>query len=690
MVRRSAYYFNRELSWLKFNQRVLQEAADMTNPLLERLRFIAIMSSNMDEFFMIRVAGLKHYVEQHVVKRDAANMTPQQQLDSIANLSNRIVDTEYQYLKQLFEELEAYQLSFVAVEALTDIQKKWLEAYFLQNVYPVVTPLAVDASHPFPFLANRTINAVVKLRKKDLEEEQVAILPLPSVLDRIIEIPKEGEKRLFVYLEDVILYFASHFFLGYTIEDAMLFRVTRDADLELSDDGAEDLLRAMERSLRRRRRGMVVRLEVAVKEEKADSPLLGFIMHHLQIREEDVFRIAGPLDTRMFFSFIDKVDYEFLKYPVFTPCLPQDLVGAPRDIFAAIREKDIFLHHPYESFDTVIQFIEQAAQDPRVLAIKQTLYRVSSDSPIIAALARAADKGKQVTVLMEVKARFDEENNIIMARRLEKAGCHVIYGLVGLKTHSKITMVVRRDEDGIRRYVHLATGNYNGSTAKIYTDCGILTCHEAYGEDASAFFNLISGYSDPPEWSTFGVAPFNLREKIVRAIDQEIMRAKRGERGYIIIKVNALLDEGIIEKLYQASEAGVEIELIIRGICTLRPGMTDVSENITVRSIIGRYLEHHRIYYFYNGGEETIYISSADLMPRNLNDRVELLVPIQEVRHKKRIKDILAVYLSDYKKAHFMRSDGTYYKKEAKGTQSAHDRLSEEAEQKSICMDFLV
>lgn len=686
MFSKPSYFFNRELSWLKFNKRVLYEANDRTNPLLERLRFIAITSSNLDEFFMIRVAGLKHYIENKVTHKSFEIMSPQKQLEGIEKLSKRIVNRQYVFLKELIDELERENIKFRKTKDLEGVKKAWVKDLFMRNVYPVVTPLAIDASRPFPFLANRTINMVVRLHKNsDPNKKHIAILPLPSVLRRILEIPNQGEEREFILLEDVIIYYADQFFPGYTIDDCLTFRVTRDSDLEIDEDRQKDLLTEMQKSLRARRKGMAVRLEVQMEGFK-DSDLLAFIMEKLQLGENDLFRIYGPLDTTMYFSFCDIDGFDHLRFKPFNPCTPLDLIGKGNDLFAAIREKDIFLHHPFESFSPVIRFVEQAASDPKVLAIKQTLYRVSSDSPIIAALARAADNGKQVTVLMEVKARFDEENNIIMARKLEKAGCHVIYGLVGLKTHSKITMVVRRDEDGIRRYVHLATGNYNGSTAKQYTDCGIFTCNDEYGQDASAFFNLISGYSDPPTWNKFAVAPLNLREKIVEAIDREIEFARTGEPAYIVAKVNSLLDKNIIEKLYEASAAGVKIDLIVRGICSLRPGMTNISENITVRSIIGRFLEHHRIMYFKNGGKESIYISSADWMPRNLNDRVELMIPIEEKAHKERIKDILNLYLNDCKKAHIMRSDGTYYKKacnpDALSAQRTLCRMAIKAEKK--------
>lgn len=670
MFSNPAYYFNRELSWLKFNQRVLQEAVDPRNPLLERLKFAAITSSNMDEFFMIRVAGLKHGAETGIHKVDAANMTPSEQLSAIATLAKRIVKIQSKYIRDLLELLKAEGLEFLSTRELTERQLNWLKDYFERNIFPVVTPLAVDSSHPFPFLANRTINTVVRLKpnKKEMDpslpgakgDHKIAILPIPSVLDRIIEVPSEKEEvRQFITLEDSIRYFAEQFFLGYEVEEDLTFRVTRDADLEIDEEDAKDLLQEVEKSLQARRRGMVVRLEV---EGTTQNSLLNNLMSELQITEDDVYFIDTYLDAKMYFPFSSMDGYDHLRYEDYTPQVPSDFVGVEDSIFDAIRKEDRFIHHPYESFDAVEKFVEEAAMDNNVLAIKQTLYRVSSNSPIIAALMKAADRGKQVTVLMEVKARFDEENNIIMARRLEKSGCHVIYGLVGLKTHSKITMVVRREQDGIRRYVHLATGNYNGSTAKIYTDCGIFTCNDEYGADASAFFNLISGYSDPPVWNKFGVAPLNLRERVVAEIDEEIRQAKMGNKAHMIVKMNSLLDTGIIAKLYEASVSGVKIELIIRGICTLRPQMKGVSENITVRSVVGRFLEHHRLMYFYHGGKEHMFLSSADWMPRNLNDRVELLVPIEEEKHKKRAKEILDYYLRDNVKAHSMQTDGTYRK----------------------------
>ncbi|MDU7755161.1 MAG: polyphosphate kinase 1 [Veillonella sp.] len=617
MFSNAKYFFNRELSWLKFNQRVLLESIDPNTPLLERLRFIAIASSNLDEFFMIRVAGLRHQVVNGIVKYDAAHMDAKAQLKAIDESVQRLVSMQSTYLNNVLTELEAHGFFFTHPDTLDVKTKAWLRHYFEEHIYPVVTPLAVDSGHPFPFLTNHTINAIVRIfqiQEDGTKDYKIAILPIPSVLDRIIEVPSRGNKEhRFVYLEDVITYYANQFFQGYGIEDYMVFRITRDADLEIDEEEATDLL--------------------------------------------------GHLDCRMYFDFCNYPGYDKLRYEPFDPKIPSELVDHEGDsLFSIIGKQDLFVHHPFESFAVVEQFIAQAAIDPDVLAIKQTLYRVSGDSPIIASLIKAADNGKQVTVLMEVKARFDEENNIHMARRLEKAGCHVIYGLKGLKTHSKITMVVRRETDGIRRYVHLATGNYNGKTARMYTDCGIFTCNDEYGDDASRFFNLISGYSDPPIWNKFIVAPLNLREKIMELIDREIEFAKNGEEAYIIGKMNSLLDKKVIAKLYEASSAGVRIDLIVRGICTLRPGIAGVSDNITVRSIVGRFLEHHRLFYFRNGGNESLYLSSADWMPRNLNERVELMIPIEDKRHKERVKSILDLYLDDTLKAHFMRADGSYHK----------------------------
>lgn len=657
------YYFNREVSWLKFNQRVLQEAVDKVNPLLERLRFLAIGSSNLDEFFMIRVAGLRHQEQSGIVKYDAAHMDASMQLKAINEAAKKQVALQYGYLGALLKDLSHEGIHILKMDHLTADELEWAREYFKKMIFPVITPLAVDSGHPFPFLVNKTTNTVVMLHKEDSKEERMAILPIPSVLSRLIEMPNRSKKEVsFLLLEDLVNYFSGEFFLGYHIDKQMTFRVTRDADLDIAEEEATDLLREIERSLRKRRRGAMVRLEVSAG---YDEELLSYILDNLQLEREWVYEVKNMLDLTCLFQLCDIPGYDHLRFQPYYASYPRDLEPY-HSIFEAIQAQDILVHHPFESFRGVENFIAEAAQDPNVLAIKQTLYRVSGDSPIITALVKAADRGKQVTVLMEVKARFDEENNILMARRLEKAGCHVIYGLKGLKTHSKITMVVRREEDIIRRYLHIATGNYNSKTARLYTDCGYFTCDECYSEDASMFFNLISGYSDPPEWHEFIVAPLNLRQRIMELIDGEIEEVKAGREGHIIAKMNSLLDRDVIAKLYEASAAGVKIELIIRGICTLRPGIEGVSDHITVRSIVGRFLEHHRILYFKHGGDDKIFISSADWMPRNLNDRVELMIPIENGEQKERLYNILRLYLSDNQKSHIMRADGSYRKSVSK------------------------
>lgn len=653
------YYLNRECTWIMFNDRVLREAMIPTNPLLEQLNFIAITASNLDEFFMVRVAGVKHLIESGVKHLDIAGMTPQGQFEAIQDMVHKQVDLQYQYFGTIKEKLQQEGLEFVTVDSLNTDQKLWLEGVFERELYPVLTPMAVDSSHPFPFLGSLNLNLAVLLRKKEGDPTvKTAILPVPtSVIDRIIKIPNTGDTKKFLFLEDVLAAFADRLFLGCDILEAVPFRVTRDADLRIDDD-AEDLLVEVEKSLKKRRKGAAVRLEL---DAKASRTIKEFLRTELQLEDKDMYMIPGPIDCKVFFSFTGIEGYDQLRYPPFTPQPSYELamIDAP-DFWSKITKQDIMVQHPYETFDTIEHFIQLAASDPNVLAIKQTLYRVSSHSPIIAALAKAAENGKQVTVLMEVKARFDEENNIIMARKLEKAGCHVIYGFMGLKTHSKITLVVRREEDGIRRYVHLATGNYNGKTARIYTDVGIITANTLIGVDASAFFNLLSGYSDPPTWNKLGVAPLNLRERIYEEIDQEIAWAKKGKKALIVAKMNALLDKGVIAKLYEASAAGVKIQLVVRGICVLRPGLKDVSENIEVHSIVGRFLEHSRILYFYNNGKEDVFISSADWMPRNLNERVELLTPIEFPPHKERAKEMLKLYFGDNVKAYGMNPDGTY------------------------------
>ncbi len=666
------YILNRELSWLAFNRRVLEEAVDPNNPLLEKLNFLAITSSNLDEFFMVRVAGLKHQQERDAEQRDNANMTADEQLSAISEKTHALVSRQYQYLKGILADLDREGLRFIDPSEAGEVQLRWLTEYFEREIFPVVTPMAVDSSHPFPFLASKSLNVALLLEKNEKGEEvdeddvdvKTAIVPVPSVLPRIIALPQEKThpgKREFVLLENVIRHFGDRFFIGYDLLEAGAFRITRDADLELDEEDAQSLVAEVERQLKKRKKGDAVRLEYAAG---ASRFLLRFMASLTNLEKEDLYAIDGPIDLTVYFSFCGLKGYERLHYPEAHPHLPQSqLALGDGNIFEMIRQNDLLIHLPYESFDaSVVKFVSEAARDPAVLAIKQTLYRVSSSSPIIQALEYAAQNGKQVTVLMEVKARFDEANNIRMARRLEKAGAHVIYGLVGLKTHSKCTLVIRREKDGIRRYVHVATGNYNASTAKLYTDLGILTCNDFFGADASAFFNLLSGYSDPPMWNSFIVAPLNLRRRCTEFIEREIRHAKNGEDAHMIAKMNSLLDKEIIEKLYEASQAGVKIELIVRGICVLIPGIPGLSENITVRSIVGRFLEHSRVFWFANGGREELYIGSADWMPRNLNDRVELMVPVEDPVLRARIKDMVDTELADNQKAHTMQPDGSWKK----------------------------
>lgn len=648
------YFYNRELSWLKFNLRVLKEAMGKETPLLERLKFIAISASNLDEFFMVRVAGLWSNFDSGVEKRDASGMSVHEQLVAISQAAHEQVRTQTKSLIALMAEMDAVKLHFRRVKDLSELGKDWLEEYYREVVFPVLTPMAVDASRPFPFLANKTLNLAVELIKAD-GEHSMGLIQVPSVLDRIVEVEPEG-KRTFVFLEDIIASHCHDLFKGCHILDMVSFRVTRDSDLDLEKDDSVDLMKEVEESLRKRKRGAAVRLEIF---KTNNNRIKKFLEENLDVTEMEVYEINGPLDPTCFFKFIGMKGMWPWLYEPFVPQRPLELPD-DSDLFAAIRENDILLHHPYESFDPVVKLVSDAADDPQVLAIKQTLYRVSGNSPIVAALARAAENGKQVTVLVELKARFDEENNILWARRLEKAGCHVIYGLVGLKTHAKIILIVRKEDNGIRRYLHLGTGNYNDSTAKLYTDLGLMTANDEFGSDASAFFNLLSGYSEPPVWNKLVMAPLGLREKIYALIDNEIAMVRAGREGHIIAKMNSLIDQPVIQKLYEASAAGVHIDLIVRGICGLRTGIEGISDNITVRSIVGRQLEHSRIFWFANGGEEQLYLSSADWMPRNLNDRVELFFPVETEEHIHRIKALLDLYLRDNVGAHMMQSNGTY------------------------------
>lgn len=648
------YYINRELSWLRFNLRVLRESGVKSMPVLERLKFVCISASNLDEFFMVRVAGLYNQLENGINKKDAAGLTVEEQLNMIAKSAHMQMKAKYRYLFSILKELRNEGIMLSRVGDVEESGKEWLEEYYREIVYPVLTPMAVDASRPFPFLMNRTLNLAVELINNEGQHSR-GFVQVPSVLPRIIEVER-CKQRTFVFLEEIIIVHCQDLFKGCEILDIVPFRITRDSDLDVDEEDTENLLKEIEISLRKRKRGASVRLEIL---KTRNQSIKRFLAENLDLTEQAIYEISGPLDVTCFFKFIKLLNEPKWEFEPFVPQKPLELPKMD-NLFDRIREHDILLHHPYESFEAVIKFVSDAANDPDVLAIKQTLYRVSGNSPIVAALARAAENGKQVTVLVELKARFDEENNIIWARRLEKAGCHVIYGLVGLKTHAKIILIVRKEPDGIKRYVHLGTGNYNDNTAKLYTDVGLMTASDQFGSDASAFFNLLSGYSDPPVWNKLVMAPLGLRQKLYELIDNEIKQVKKGHEGHIIAKMNSLIDKEIIKKLYEASIGGVKIELIVRGICGLKPGLAGISENITVRSIVGRQLEHSRIFYFANGGSEQVYLSSADWMPRNLNERVELFFPVESARHIKRIKDILELVLKDNVGAHILQSNGSY------------------------------
>ena len=651
------YYNNRELSWLDFNYRVLQESYDKNNPLLEKLNFISIFSSNLDEFFMVRVAGLKDQVKMGYDKpENKAQMTPQEQLDAIKIKNTDYVNTQYQRYNELIKELANYDIEMVKPEDLSDALIEKLEKEFKLSVLPTLTPLGIDAYHPFPKLNNKSLNIFVDIDTEDAINS--AIVQIPSLIPRFLTL-NEGTKQYVVMVEDVITYFINYLFTGYEVLNTFTFRITRNADLTIHEDGAEDLLIEIERFLKERKSGSAVRLELDCRTSEKEN--VEWLINQLEIEDNDIYYLDGPLDLTFLFGLVDHLSHKlkYLTYEKYTPQPPRSLGN--KNIYQLSLERDIFFHHPYESFEPIVDFIRQAADDPNTIAIKQTLYRVSKDSPIINSLKEAAENGKQVTVLVELKARFDEENNVHWARMLEDAGCHVIYGMTHLKTHSKIALVVKRINNELTSFVHLGTGNYNDKTAKLYTDMGIITTNKDIAEDAINFFNYLSGYSTKPEYNKLIVAPYDIRDVFIDRIDKEIRSHLQHGNGKIMMKMNSLTDKTIIEKLFEASQAGVKIQLIIRGICCLKPGIPGISENIEVVSIVGRLLEHSRIYYFHNNSEAHIYLSSADVMTRNMIKRVEILFPVKDKSIGQRLVNYMNLQLSDNQKGRYQDAQGLYH-----------------------------
>ncbi|NJL21708.1 MAG: polyphosphate kinase 1 [Leptolyngbyaceae cyanobacterium SM1_3_5] len=698
------YYFSRELSWLEFNNRVLHEAFDPRTPLIDRLKFIAIFSSNLDEYFMVRVAALKQQVEAKVTKLSADGRTAQQQLEAIARRLRPMVAKQHRHFDQaLRPQLAAHGIHLLDYVDLNQEQRLFLQQYFEEQIFPVLTPLAVDPGHPFPYISNLSLSLAVVIKDAETEEEHFARVKVPNVLPRFIELPEQlrlpfkGKPSPWtgVSLEQVVAHNLEFLFPGMNIQEYYLFRVTRNADLEVEEDEADDLMLAIEQELRKRRfGGSIVRLEI-----HATMPdvIRDTLIEEMEIDTSDVYEVEGLLCLSDLMSFLG-LPLPELKDPNWSPVVPlpfqrlSDVEGdrasdGEEDIFSVLRKGDLMVHHPYQSFaGTVQRFIMQAAHDPNVLAIKMTLYRTSGDSPILNALIAAAENGKQVAVLMELKARFDEENNISWARKLESGGIHVVYGLVGLKTHTKIALVVRREEGRIRRYVHIGTGNYNSKTARLYTDLGLLSCRDALGADLTDLFNYLTGYSRQHSYRKLLVAPVNLRDRMVALIDREADHSRLGHPSRIVAKMNALVDPQIIRALYEASRAGVEIDLIVRGICCLRPGVENVSDNIRVVSIVGRFLEHSRIFYFQNGGAEEVYIGSADWMTRNLDRRVEAVVPIEDESIAKDLQELLGIMLADNRQAWDLQPDGRYIQRrpaEGSAEQNSQKLLMEQALQEA-------
>jgi polyphosphate kinase len=653
-------YLNRDLSWIEFNRRVLKEAQDSENPLMERARFLAIVSSNLDEFISVRVAGIQDQIRAGYIKKDFTGYAPSGLYKRLIKRVTKIVADQYRIFRDISRGLHKEGIVFVNYEDLTHAQEHSIEQYYRDIIYPVLTPMAVDQSRPFPLVHSQFIYlAVVLTRKNSLDEEPYfAILQIPSNLPRCIPLPhrSNSKKRQFVFIEDVIRHHIQTLFSGYEPVAVSEFRLTRNSDLTIDEEGAEDLLEEIEKELRKRRRGVPARLEV----QKGIHP---YALEQLQAEfelEDFLFEVEGPLDLSFLRNFAGSLKgFSYLNYPSIEPVYPAEF-EENEDFFEVLRERDVLVYHPYESFDAMTDFIIQASEDEQVMAIKMTLYRVSGNSPLITALANAAESGKQVTVVVELKARFDEERNIAWARQLEKAGCHVVYGLIGLKTHAKVTLIVRQEGPELRRYVHVGTGNYNDSTAKIYTDLSLFTSQSDIGLDASELFNQMTGYSADFDWHSFIVAPTDMSLSLQKLMLREAEHAAAGRPARIIAKMNSLSNQQVIDDLYSAAQAGVSIDLIIRGVCCLRPGIEGLSEKITVRSIVDRFLEHSRVYYFENGGKPEVYLSSADWMTRNLTRRIELMCPVRDNNIRKQIVKILELSLKDNVKASFLQPNGYY------------------------------
>lgn len=652
-------YFNRELSWLKFNERVLEEAEDEENPLLERLKFLAIFSTNLDEFIMIRYAGLKEQVAAGIVERSFDGLTPAEQLQAVSEALHPLIARHRKVLRQdVLPALERHGLKLLSADALSPSDRDMVDGYFDRELFPVLTPLAVDSGHPFPRLPNLSFSLLVELFDPDRDETKTAVVQVPSVLPRFLRLPPLDDSDRtyrFVLSEEVIREKVGALFPGHEVRASYAFRLTRDADFEIAEDEADDLLQVIEDEVRKRRWGDAVRLEITAR---MPAHWCEFLRTTLKLNESDVYRIDNHLNVGDFME-LALLNLPELRYPPFNTRLPTEYRGMS-DVFAIVRQQDVLIHHPFHSFDAVLNMIEQAADDPNVLAIKQTLYRVGGRSPVVAALARAAGNGKLVTALVELKARFDEENNIVWARELERAGVHVVYGFAGLKTHCKALLIVRREGSEIRRYVHLGTGNYNPGTSTIYTDFALLSCDPDLGADVSELFNYLTGFSKQRSWRKLWVAPETLRSELIAAIEREEAHAKAAGVGRIVAKMNSLVDPRVIRALYRASQAGVQIDLIVRGICCLRPGLAGVSETIRVRSIVGRFLEHSRAFYFGNGGEEHLCLGSADWMQRNLTRRVEAVFPVEDPSVKKKVLQVLDLGLRDNVKARELHASGTY------------------------------